>query len=116
MNGLCFIPIFSVVVVGMTFRRVFAVAAKFALVVGFMPSLAEVVSRMHEFHFLGVVFVALIALMLIMGTICPREEAWEQHYSGDVDLTPWQHVRPVGVALLAVVVLIYIVFADFYVL
>ena len=71
---------------------------------------------MHEFHFLGLVFAALIALMLIIGAVCPREEAWEQSYSGDVDLTPWQHVRSVSVTLLVVVVLIYVVFADFSVL
>ncbi len=124
MNGLYFIPIFSVVLVGMLFRRVPAIAAKVALVAGFacialgyfVPSLAAVVDRMHEFHFLGAVFAALIALMLIIGAVQPRAEAWEQHYSGDVDLTPWQHVRTTSAVLLAVVVLIYVVFADFSVL
>ena len=52
----------------------------------------------------------------LIGAVRPREEAWEQSYSGDVDLTPWQHVRSVSVALLVVVVLIYVVFADFSVL
>jgi SSS family solute:Na+ symporter len=124
MNGLYFIPIFSVVLVGMLFRRVPSIAAKLGLIVGFatialgyfVPPLAAVVERMHEFHFLGAVFAGLIALMLIIGAVQPRAEAWEQQYSGDVDLTPWQHVRSTSVVLLAVVVLIYFVFADFSVL
>jgi solute:Na+ symporter, SSS family len=121
MNGLYFIPIFSVVVVGMLFRRVPAVAAKIALVAGFasialgyfVPSLAAVVTRMHEFHFLGAVFVSLIAIMLIIGQLQPRATAWEQQYSGDVELTPWQHSRSVSIGLLVVVLLIYVAFADF---
>ena len=45
MNGLYFIPIFSVVVVGMIFRRVPAVAAKIALVVGFITIAAQAISH-----------------------------------------------------------------------
>ena len=81
-----------------------------------MPSLAAVVTRMHEFHFLGAVFVSLIAIMLIIGQLQPRATAWEQQYSGDVELTPWQHSRSVSIGLLVVVLLIYVAFADFSVL
>ena len=64
------------------YRRVPAIAAKVALVAGFasialgyfVPSLAAVVDRMHEFHFLGAVFAALIALMLIIGAVQPRAD------------------------------------------
>ncbi len=124
MNGLYFIPIFSVVVVGMLSRRVPAMAAKIALVVGFssialgyfVPPLAEMVSHLHEFHFLGAVFVSLVAIMLIFGKVQPRLEAWQQQYSGDVDLTPWEYARPMGLALFVIVLLIYAAFADFSVL
>ena len=71
---------------------------------------------MHEFHFLGAVFVSLIAIMLIIGQLQPRATAWEQQYSGDVELTPWQHSRSVSIGLLVVVLLIYVAFADFSVL
>jgi SSS family solute:Na+ symporter len=124
MNGLYFIPIFSVVVVGMLSRRVPAVAAKVALVAGFasialgyfVPAVTVMVERMHEFHFLGAVFVSLVAIMLIFGKVRPRAEAWQQQHSGDVELTPWEYARPMGAVLVVIVLLIYVAFADFSVL
>ncbi|MBT8135103.1 MAG: solute:sodium symporter family transporter, partial [Gammaproteobacteria bacterium] len=61
MNGLYFIPILAVVVVGMLTRRVPPVAAKAALLTGFiviacgyfLPAAASIVASMHDFHFLG---------------------------------------------------------------
>lgn len=124
MNGLYFIPIFSVVLVGMLFKRVPAVAAKIALVAGFtvialgyfVPTLSAYVDAMHGFHFLGAVFVGLVALMLIIGAVVPRSEAWVHEHSGDVDLTPWKYAKPAGIALTVFVLGLYICFADFSVL
>jgi SSS family solute:Na+ symporter len=124
MNGLYFIPIFAVVLVGMLARRVPPVAAKVALVVGFtvialgyfVPSLAVHVNAMHEFHFLGAVFVMLIVIMLGIGAVRPLPNAWEQRYSGDVEMTPWKYAVPTSVVLVALVFVIYAVFADFSVL
>lgn len=120
MNGLYFIPIFSVVLVGMLSRRVPALAAKLALVVGFVvialgyfvPALARWVDVVGEFHFLGIVFAGLIAMMLVIGWIAPRETPWQQPHSGDVDITPWPLAIPVGLLLVAIVVGIYVYFAD----
>lgn len=124
MNGLYFIPIFAVVLVGMLARRVPPIAAKIALVVGFVsialgyfvPALAPVVAALHEFHFLGLVFVILVLIMLVFGWLRPLPAPWHHEHSGDVDLTPWKHARPVGYALLAIVFLIYAAFADFSIL
>ena len=121
MNGLYFIPIFAVVVVGMLTRRVPALAAKLALVVGFaaialgyfVPALAEMVDQFHEFHFLGAVFASLVVMMLVIGRIKPLAEPWTQKYSGDVDLTPWRFAKPVAVFLVVIVLSIYWAFADF---
>jgi solute:Na+ symporter, SSS family len=120
MNGLYFIPIFAVFVVGVAFRQVPAVAANLALVLGclvigagyFIPPLAVHVDAMHEFHFLGGVFVLLVGLMLAIGAIRPRAEPWRQTYSGDVDMTPWPHARLAGGAIVLAVVLIYVTLAG----
>ena len=124
MNGLYFIPIFSVVLVGMLTRRVPALAAKLALVIGFsaialgyfVPALSKYVDRLHEFHFLGIVFVGLIVMMLVIGQLAPRDEPWEQKHSGDVDMTPWKLAWPTGIALALVVLAIYASLADFSIL
>ncbi len=120
MNGLYFIPIFSVIVLGLLNRRVPALAANIALISGFavisagyfLPAFAPLVSAMHEFHFLGAVFVGLILLMLAITAVNPRKEPWTQIDSGRVDLTPWKFAYPVGMLLIVFVIAIYLYFAD----
>lgn len=124
MNGMYFIPIFAVVVVGMLSRRVPARAAKIALVAGFLiiaigyfvPPFDRVVASMHEFHFLGVVFSWLVILMLVIGELHPRDTEFIQEDVGAVDLTPWRHARKAGWTLIAIIFTIYFTFADFSVL
>ena len=122
MNGLYFIPIFAVVVVGNVFKRVPPLAAKVGLIVGFAAIASgyffspDVVNAMHEFHFLGVVFTMLVLIMLVVGFSQRLAEPWEQQYSGDVEMTPWVYAGPMGFTLVVIVLLIYAGFADFSVL
>jgi SSS family solute:Na+ symporter len=124
MNGLYFIPIFSVVLVGMLSRRVPPKAAKIALITGFsviavgyfVPPFDMIVESMHEFHFLGIVFAYLVVTMLVIGELAPLDEEFVQQDAKAVDMTPWRHAKKSGVVLLATVLAIYAVFADFSVL
>ncbi len=124
MNGLYFIPIFSVVLLGLLNKRIPAWGANLALIVGFVsialgyfvPALSEKVDAMHEFHFLGAVFAGLIVLMLLTRMISPLKTPWEHKHSGHVDLTPWKWAMPMGIGLAVVVLVLYFAFADFSVL
>jgi SSS family solute:Na+ symporter len=124
MNGMYFIPIFAVVLVGMLTKRVPAIAAKICLVAGFsliaigyfVHPFDVIVASLHEFHFLGIVFSWLIILMLVIGEISPRKTEFVQQDVGAVDMTPWRHARGAGFVLIAIVLAIYIAFADFSVL
>ena len=122
MNALYFIPIFSVMLVGMYSKYVPAEAANLALIVGFAAIglgyfvFDDFVNRMHEYHFIGAVFAALVALMLAIGAARPRSTPYQQEYSGDVDLTPWPLAKPLGLALVLWVLWIYYYFADFSIL
>lgn len=124
MNGMYFIPIFAVVLVGMVTRRTPAIAAKIGLVAGFtaiavgyfVPPFDKVVASLHEFLFLGLVFSWLVVTMLVIGEVRPRETEFVQQDVGAVDMTPWRLARPVGMLLVVIVVTIYVVFADFSVL
>ncbi len=124
MNGIYFIPIFAVVLVGMLTRRVPAVAAKIGLVAGFVviatgyfvPPFDLIVGSLHEFHFLGIVFAWLVILMLVIGEIWPRETEFEQEDVRAVDMTPWKLAPYAGIALILAVFTIYASFADFSVL
>lgn len=124
MNGMYFIPIFAVVLIGMLTKRVPAVAAKIGLVAGFsviaigyfVSPFDKIVASMHEFNFLGIVFCWLMILMLVIGEIRPRKTEFEQTDVGAVDMTPWRLAIPMGVLLIIIVLVIYITFADFSVL
>jgi SSS family solute:Na+ symporter len=124
MNGMYFIPIFAVVLVGMLSRRVPPRAAKVALVGGFaiialgyfVPPFDRVVDSLHEYHFLGIVFTYLVLTMLIIGELSPMKDEFVQEDVGAVDMTPWRHARPVAGLLVIAVLLVYVAFADFSVL
>jgi len=82
----------------------------------FVPPFSTMTTNMNRFHFLGLVFAGLVAFMLMMGRIRPRETPWVQADARAVDLTPWRFVVPASVAILIVVATIYTIFADFSVL
>jgi len=124
MNGIYFIPILSVVIIGMLTKRVPAIAARIALIAGFVliaigyfvPPFDKMVERMHEFHFLGAVFAFLIAIMLIIGKLTPRKEDFVQEDVKAVDINPWKYAKITGTILIIIVILIYAKFADFSIL
>lgn len=121
MNGIYFIPILSVVLCGMLSPTMPSVSAKVGLILGpvlvacgyFVGPIAEWVGTVHEYHFLGLVFLFLVTLMLFIQQLYPREERWQQAGSEVVDMTPWRYARPVGAVLCGLVVIVYLTFADF---
>jgi solute:Na+ symporter, SSS family len=124
MNGLYLIPIFTVVAMGLFSRHIPALAAKSAILFGctatalgyFEPHLSVYVDQIGEFHFLGIIFVATVTLMLVIGAIRPRSVPWELTNSGVVDLTPWKHARLIGILILVTVLTLYVSLADLSVL
>jgi SSS family solute:Na+ symporter len=122
MNGLYFIPIFSVTLVGMLNRRVPAWSANLALVLGFTAiALGYFVFgstmedyNIHEFHFLGLVFAGLVALMALSAAVAPRdlaESTVEDGSSSPIPMERWPWAKPVGAILTVTVLLIYAFFA-----
>ncbi len=124
MNGIYFIPILAVVLVGMLTRRVPAVAAEWALIGGalfiavgyFVPPFNLVVDSLNRYHFLGLVFIYLVLFMLMMGELRPRAEEYKPFDAKAVDMTPWKYAPHVGIGLLILVTTIYVSFSDFSIL
>ncbi len=124
MNTIYFIPIFSVVLIGMLTKRVPTIAANIALILGcciiaignFVPACKVWVDSLNNYHFVAIVFVFLLLMMLVIGLIAPRKEAYVQFDAHAVDMKPWKFAVPAGIGLLLVVVAIYWFFADFSVL
>lgn len=121
MNAIYFIPILTVVAVGMLTKRVPAKAAKFALIAGivliatgyFLPPFNRIQNVMSEYHFVAIVLVILVAVMLIIGKVSPRETDYVPQDAMATDLTPWAGAKYAGAVLLAAVFVIYAMFADF---
>lgn len=119
MNAMYFIPILAVVIVGALARRVPGYAAATALIVGlvlipvgyWMPGIAGYVDQMNEFHFVGAVFVFLVGLMLAIGAVDPLPEPWRAPEAKAIDMTPWQHAKLVGSAIVVIVIAIYVTLA-----
>ncbi|NBB78388.1 MAG: solute:sodium symporter family transporter [Verrucomicrobia bacterium] len=122
MNGIYFIPIFAVVVVGLLNRRVPAIGGRVGLILGivvialgyFVPGFASMLASMgiHEFHFLGIVFALIIVVMLIIAQLKPRAEPWQIVNTEEVDLTPWRGAKWVSLILFLLVIGIYLAFAS----
>lgn len=121
MNALYFIPIFSVVLSGLLFRRAGATAANISLVAGcvilslgaFVPPIKDWAKAMNNFHFIGAVFVGLMLFQYLMSRVKPLPQPWEHRHSGDLDLTPWRWAKPVAFTIVAVVLALYLSLADF---
>ena len=72
---------------------------------------AEAAAYPHFLHVMAILFVLNVIIMLVIGKLYPREEPYEQHYTEDVDITPWSLVKPIGAVICVIVVVVYIYFS-----
>ncbi len=122
MNAIYFIPIFSVVVVGMLHPRVPSGAASIAMLAGiflislgyFVKPIADglVSAGIHGFHFIGIVFAILVTFLLITGAVAPRATAWKIETDTPIDMTPWKNAKWASLLLVLAVIGIYAAFAG----
>ena len=78
----------------------------------FVPPLASIVESLNEFHFQGIVFAYLVIVMLVMGEIRPQAMSSQQEEAAPIDMAPWRYAKPAGLVQLALVLTIYVLFAD----
>lgn len=74
--------------------------------------LVEADAYPHYLHIMAILFVLNIIIMLIIGAIVPRKEAYELKYTEQVSIEPYKYVNQVGIAICAIVICIYIYFAK----
>ncbi len=124
LNGIYFIPLAAVILVGLFHRWADGRSALISLIVGLCLMVAGTfysggdsgwlaANFGNGFHYMGAVFAFLVILQLVLAQLgMKRETAYEQVDVGAVDLTPWQYAKPTGFALIALVLVIYAWFAD----
>lgn len=119
-NGIYSIPILTIIVVGYLTKFVPAFAAKIGVISG---SVLYIISQFiikpmmgeenypHFLHVMAILFALNIIIMLIIGTLKPREVAFELAYTKQVDITPWKYLKITGIAICVIVIGIYIYFS-----
>jgi len=71
----------------------------------------EAAAYPHFLHVVAILFVLNVLIMLVIGKLYPREVAYKQKYTEDVDITPWSLVKPIGGLICVIVVGVYIYFS-----
>ena len=64
----------------------------------------------HYLHIMAILFLFNIAVMLLVGKLKPRSEAYVQAYTEQVDITPWKPVKLMGVIITLIVISTYFIF------
>jgi SSS family solute:Na+ symporter len=120
-NGCYSIPILTIIVVGYLTKRVPAIAAKVAIILGaVLYAISQFILKPYVFgdesypnflHVMAILFVMNIIIMLIIGQLKPRTTDFELAYSEEVDITPYKYVKQVSLAILIIVVSSYVYFS-----
>jgi SSS family solute:Na+ symporter len=66
----------------------------------------------HYLHVMAILFLSNIVIMLLIGKIWPRKDAFELEYTHQVSIEPYKYVKQVGLLVVLIVVGIYIYFAK----
>ncbi|MFT4546386.1 MAG: SSS family solute:Na+ symporter [Verrucomicrobiales bacterium] len=120
LNGIYFIPILAIVLVGMFNKTADGKSALITALIGLAAmgygTFAGGGKWAGEtfgsgFHYMGLVFVTLVALQLILGRSMKLATPYVQQDAKVVDLTPWKHAKLVGATLAIAVLVIYLLLA-----
>ncbi|MEC8905718.1 MAG: solute:sodium symporter family transporter, partial [Verrucomicrobiota bacterium] len=109
------IPLLAVVLMGIFNKRVTSAGAMAAIIIGFVfwgyfglyKENNLFGYEMHWLHLAAINFVLISAIMVVMAKIKPREKAYEQAYTNDVDITPWKWAKACGIIILVLIALMY---------
>lgn len=72
---------------------------------------SEAYFNLHYLDVMAILFLLNVIIMLIIGAIKPRKEAYIQEYTKQVDITPWSKAKPVGLLIVLIVISIYVYFS-----
>ena len=116
-NGAYSIPILTIVVVGYLTKRVPAVAANIAVILGsglyvisqyvLKPYVFDAGHYPHFLHIMAILFAINVIIMLLIGKFYPHAEAFEQTYTDEVDISPWKQVKWVSLIIFMMVIGVY---------
>ena len=74
-------------------------------------ALIEAQAYPHFLDVMAILFLLNVCIMLLIGKISPRKEAYAQEYTKQVDITPWKYTTQASILICVVVISIYVYFA-----
>lgn len=114
-NGLYSMPLLAIILVGFYSKKTSATGAKITLIFHIIVyALSKVViPDIHYLYVWSVLFLVDLAILYFYSQKKPSQEDFQfDKYQNKVDITPWKHVRWVGILILVVVAASYIVFSP----
>lgn len=116
-TGFYNIPVVAVVIVGLFTRRVPGLGAKVAIIFhviayGLLQFVLSDYIDIHFLHLYAILFVAEIAIMLVIGHFKPLAEPWQIERKAALDLVPWAYAIPVSITLFTGIACLYVVFSP----
>ncbi|WP_418262471.1 solute:sodium symporter family transporter [Flavobacterium faecale] len=112
LNGTHSVPILAIILVGIFSKRVSTKAANIAILfsaVTYLITLYIIKPEISFLHIMGILFVLTVVIMFGVSKFIPRETDYLQKYTEQVDITEWKYIKPVGYAIVAAVIGLYVV-------
>lgn len=115
LSGFFNVPIFAIIFMGYTTKRVPAIAAKiglffFVIVYGVLQLVIQ--PEMSFLYQLAILFVITCGLMLLIGKIAPRKEAFVLESYSVVELKEWKYRYAAAWGIFYLVIAFYIIFSP----
>jgi len=116
-TGFYNIPVITIVIVGLFTNHVPALGAK--VVIGFhviayglLKFVLNDVVTVHFIHLYGILFVAEVLIMLVIGYFFPVSTPWTYQNIEKVDMQPWRLRVPCATTLISCVIGLYLLFSP----
>ena len=116
--GFYSMPLLAIVIVGLFSKRVPAIAPKITLIFHLVVySLTKTPWFTGAFHIhylwvLSVLFPLDVLVMLLVGRLRPRKEAYAIPDANVVDMTPWKYAKPAAAVSIVLLVAMYCLFSP----
>lgn len=120
-TGFFNIPIITIVLIGIFAKKVPSVAAKIVIIFHVVTYYMILWGTGHIFgftldisyiHVYGILFVAELVIMLVIGKLYPMSKPWSFKPNAIVEMRPWKYALSISVVLLGLMVSFYIVFSP----
>jgi SSS family solute:Na+ symporter len=111
LNGIFFIPIASIILAGFFLKRISAMGAKAALIVGlafYITTTFIFKVDLHFIHIWGIEFLLNILIMFMVSYFYPINKEFKIENLKIVDLNEWKYTKHMSIVLCLVTILIYV--------